>query len=184
MNTSHKSAWLLAMALLSPGAMAALGIGEEAPNFTAQASLNGLVMPFSLGSELRKGPVVVYFFPSAFSTGCSIEAHNFSEAMDQFKALGATVVGISRDDIEVQKKFSVSPTACQGKFAVAADPDMSIAKSYDAVMTTRPDYANRVSYVISPNGKVAYRYSSLNPGKHVENTLKALKDLLSPTAAK
>ncbi|MES2104874.1 MAG: peroxiredoxin [Pseudomonadota bacterium] len=163
------------LSLFSAGSFAALDIGEDAPKFVANVSINGQAQNFSLSDELRKGPVVVYFFPSSFSTGCSIEAHNFAEAIDQFKAAGATVVGISRDDIDTQKKFSV--TACNGKFAVAADPDLAIAKSYDAVLTTRPDYANRISYVIAPNGKITYRYSSLNPTKHIENTLNAVKEL-------
>lgn len=154
--------------------LAALDIGEQAPEFSANVALNGEISGYSLAGALRKGPVVVYFFPSAFSVGCSIEAHNFAEATDRFKTLGATVLGVSRDDIGTQKKFSVS--ACNGKFAVAADPDLSIAKAYDAVLTTRPDYANRISYVIAPDGKVIYRYSSLNPVKHVENTLNALMD--------
>jgi len=117
--------------------------------------------------------VVLYFFPLAFSTDCSIEAHNFAEAIEDYRALGASVIGVSRDDIETQKKFSVSE--CRGKFAVAADADQSIMKSYDAVLFFRSDYANRVSFVISPEGKVIYQYNSLNPAKHVENTMRALK---------
>ncbi|GGC62734.1 peroxiredoxin [Undibacterium terreum] len=163
------------LALFSTGSFAALDIGEDAPKFTANVSINGQAQSFSLSDELRKGPVVVYFFPSSFTTGCSIEAHNFAEAIDQFKAAGATVVGISRDDMDTQKKFSVS--ACNGKFAVAADTDLAIAKSYDAILATRPDYANRISYVVAPNGKIIYRYSSLNPDKHIINTLNAVKEL-------
>lgn len=117
--------------------------------------------------------MVLNFFPLAFSEGCSIEAHNFAEAIEQYGALGATVIGVSRDDIETQKKFSVSE--CRGKFAVASDVDQSIMKSYDAVLFFRSDYANRVSFVISPAGKVIYQYNSLNPAKHVSNTLNALK---------
>ncbi|HSY28843.1 MAG TPA: peroxiredoxin [Burkholderiaceae bacterium] len=169
-----KTGLLLVAWLISANAIASLDIAEDAPTFTAEASIGGQVFTFSLAEELRKGPVVVYFFPSSFSIGCSVEAHNFAEAMDQFKAAGATVVGISRDDIDTQKKFS--SLACAGKFAVAADPDLAIAKSYDAVLTTRPDYANRISYVIAPNGKIIYRYTSLNPTKHVENTLNAIKE--------
>ena len=129
---------------------------------------------FKLSDSLAKGPVVLYFFPAAFSVGCSIEAHEFAESMAKFEALGATVIGVSSDDIDTLGKFSVQ--ACQGKFPVASDSTQAVMKSYDAVMQTRPDYANRVSYVIAPNGKVVYNYQSLNPSRHVEKTLAALKD--------
>ncbi|MEO7107801.1 MAG: peroxiredoxin [Rhodoferax sp.] len=152
---------------------AALDVGESAPKFTTQAAIAGNVIKYSLADELKKGPVVLYFFPLAFSEGCSIEAHDFAEAIDGYAALGATVIGVSRDDIDTQKKFSVSE--CRGKFAVASDADQSIMKSYDAVLFFRSDYANRVSFVISPAGKIIYQYNSLNPAKHVANTMAALK---------
>lgn len=176
---------LLATALLglaSHAATAALDIGESAPKFTAQAAVAGQVVSFSLAENLGRGPVVVYFFPASFSEGCSMEAHEFAEAIDGFKALGATVIGVSRDDIETQKKFSAS--VCQGKFAVASDADQSIMKSYDAVLASRPDYANRVSYVIAPDGKIIYQYTSLNPAKHVANTLNAIKSWRATVPAK
>lgn len=163
----------LALACTASTAFAALDLGEKAPDFTAQAALAGQVFQYSLHQELAKGPVVLYFFPMAFSEGCSIEAHNFAEAIPEFKALGASVIGVSRDEIDVQKRFSVS--ACRGKFAVAADPDQAIMKSYDAVLTLRPEYANRVSYLIAPDGTVAYQYTSLNSDKHVEKVLGALR---------
>ena len=153
---------------------AALDVGDAAPNFTAQAALAGKVFKFSLAESLAKGPVVLYFFPAAFSVGCSIEAHEFAESISKFEAAGATVIGVSNDDIDTLGKFSVQ--ACQGKFPVASDANQSIMKSYDAIMTTRPDYANRVSYVIAPNGKVIYDYQSLNPSRHVEKTLAAVRD--------
>ena len=153
---------------------AALDVGDAAPNFTVQAALAGKVYKFTLADSLAKGPVVLYFFPAAFSVGCSIEAHEFAESMTKFEALGATVIGVSSDEIGTLGKFSVQ--ACQGKFPVASDANQSVIKSYDAVMASRPDYANRVSYVIAPNGKVIYNYQSLNPSKHVEKTLAALKD--------
>ena len=153
---------------------AALDVGDAAPNFTAQAALGGKVYKFTLADSLAKGPVVLYFFPAAFSVGCSIEAHEFAEAITKFEALGATVIGVSSDDIETLGKFSVQ--ACQGKFPVASDNTQNVMKSYDAVMQLRPDYANRVSYVIAPNGKVIYNYQSLNPSRHVEKTLAAVKD--------
>ena len=129
---------------------------------------------FSLADSLAKGPVVLYFFPAAFSVGCSIEAHEFAESIAKFEALGATVIGVSSDDIDTLGKFSVQ--ACQGKFPVASDNSQSIMKSYDAIMALKPDFANRISYVIAPNGKVLYNYQSLNPSRHVEKTLAAVKD--------
>jgi peroxiredoxin Q/BCP len=161
---------------------AALDIGESAPDFHTTAAVDGQVFQYSLSDALRKGPVVLYFFPSAFSDGCSIEAHLFAEAVPQYQALGASVIGISRDDIATQKKFSVSE--CRGKFAVATDVQLKIAQSYDSVMTNRPDYANRISYVIAPDGKILYRYSSLNPDRHVENTLNALREWQQKTDKK
>ena len=159
---------------LATSSYAALDVGDAAPNFTAPAALGGKVYSFKLSDSLAKGPVVLYFFPAAFSVGCSIEAHEFAEAMGKFEALGATVIGVSSDDIDTLGKFSVQ--ACQGRFPVASDSTQAVMKSYDAVMQTRPDYANRVSYVIAPNGKVVYNYQSLNPSRHVEKTLAALKD--------
>jgi peroxiredoxin len=161
-------------ALLVEPAQAALDVGENAPNFTAKASLGGQVFTFSLADALRKGPVVLYFYPAAFSIGCTIEAHDFAEAVDQYKALGATVIGVSHDDIDTLNRFSVSE--CRSKFAVVADEDQSIMKSYDAVLWLKPDYANRISYVIAPTGTIVYEYSSLNPDKHVANTLNAVKE--------
>ena len=162
-----------ALGMYGPPARAALDVGEAAPDFTAQAALGGKVYRYSLAESLARGPVVLYFFPAAFSEGCSLEAHNFAEAIGQYEALGASVIGVSGDDLESITKFSVQ--ACQGKFPVASDEKKSVMKSFDAVMQTRPEYASRVSYVIAPNGKVVYTYLSLNPTKHVEKTLAALR---------
>jgi len=156
-------------------AWGALDVGEAAPDFTTAAALAGKVYRYSLAESLAKGPVVLYFFPAAFSEGCSIEAHQFAEAIGKFEALGASVIGVSGDDIETLSKFSLQ--ACQGKFPVASDSAKSIIKSYDAAMQTRPEFANRVSYVIAPGGSVAYSYLSLNPNKHVEKTLAAVAEL-------
>lgn len=157
-------------------ARAALDIGDRAPDFTASAAEGGKVFQYSLADALRKGPVVLYFFPAAYSEGCSVEAHYFAEAIPQFQALGATVVGVSGDDIDTLSKFSVQ--ACQSKFPVASDERQSVMKSYDAVLKSRPEYANRVSYVIAPSGQVVYHYMSLNPTKHVEKMLGALKSMV------
>jgi thioredoxin-dependent peroxiredoxin len=161
------------VATIASPARAALDIGERAPDFTTDAALGGSVYRYSLADSLKKGPVVLYFFPAAFSEGCSTEAHYFAEAVSEFKSLGATVVGVSGDDIETLTKFSLQ--ACQSKFPVASDEKQSVMKSFDAVLQTRPEYANRISYVIAPDGTIVYEYMSLNPTKHVEKTLQALK---------
>jgi peroxiredoxin Q/BCP len=166
-------ACLTLSALIAVPAFAALKVGDKAPDFNAEASLAGKSFQFSLASALKSGPVVLYFYPAAFTPGCTIEAHNFAEATDKFKALGATVIGVSHDPIDKLNKFSVSE--CRNKFAVAADPDQSIMKSYDAILAMKPEYANRTSYVIAPDGTILYTYTALNPDKHVENTLDAVK---------
>ncbi len=161
----------------SGGARAALDVGDKAPPFTIDASLAGKAFRFSLADQLKSGPVVLYFFPAAFSVGCTIEAHEFAEATDAFKALGATVIGVSFDNIDTLKRFSV--TECRNKFAVGADVDQAVMKAYDAVLATMPDYANRVSYLIAPNGSIVYQFTSLNPSRHVSNTMAALKAWLA-----
>ena len=166
--------------LLSTHALAALDVGDTAPNFSAVAARAGQQFEFSLSAALAKGPVVLYFFPAAFSDGCSAEAHTFAEAITQYESLGATVVGVSRDDIDLLSRFSQA--AVNGKFAVASDTSLSIAKSFDAVMRHRPEYANRISYVIAPTGKVVYSYLSLDPERHVINTLAALRELKQPAS--
>ncbi|HLY57056.1 MAG TPA: peroxiredoxin [Stellaceae bacterium] len=169
------TAAILAGTLLALPAGAALQVGAAAPDFTAQASLGGKEFTFSLADALKKGPVVLYFYPAAFTPGCTIEAHEFAEATDDFKKLGATVIGVSHDPIDKLDKFSVSE--CRSKFAVAADADQKIEKAYDAVLAVKPEYANRTSYVIAQDGKVAYTYTDLAPDKHVENTMNAVKAL-------
>ncbi|MDL9997800.1 peroxiredoxin [Variovorax sp. J22P240] len=172
-------AWAAAMA--TP-ALAALDIGDPVPKFTATAALGGKTFRYSLADALAKGPVVVYFFPAADSNDCSIEAHAFAEAIDQFTALGATVIGVSADDIDTLAKFSVK--ACQSRFPVASDQSKTVIQGFDAVMQTRPDFANRLSYVIAPNGNVAYFYQNLNPDKHVERMLNAIRALSKTTATR
>jgi peroxiredoxin len=163
----------LALAMGAMHATAALKPGDMAPDFTAPASLGGKVFAFSLAEALKKGPVVLYFYPAAFTEGCTIEAHDFADATDEYHKLGATVIGVSNDDIEKLTRFSVSE--CRGKFAVAADQDQHIMKSYDAVLKLAPKYANRTSYVIAPDGRILYEYTSLDPDRHVANTLDALR---------
>jgi peroxiredoxin Q/BCP len=162
------------LAALTVPALAALPVGATAPAFTAQASLGGKVYTFDLAQALKSGPVVLYFYPAAFTTGCTIEAHTFADAMGQFKALHATVIGVSHDTIATLNRFSVS--ACRSKFPVAADPTLAIAKQYDAVLPQHPSYANRTSYVIAPDGKILATLTDLaHPKEHVSNALAVLK---------
>lgn len=161
------------LATLGLQANAALNVGDTAPDFTAEATLAGKAFTYSLHDSLKSGPVVLYFYPAAFTPGCTIEAHDFAEAVDKYKALGATVIGVSHDPIDTLKRFSVSE--CRSKFAVVADTDGHIMKAYDSVMFLAPSHASRTSYVIAPSGSILYVYSSLSPGKHVANTLDALQ---------
>src|ERR1700761_899551 len=163
----------LATALIAVPALAALPNGTKAPDFSTQASLAGKAFNFSLTDALKKGPVVLYFYPAAFTPGCTVEAHEFAEATDKFTALGATVIGVSHDPIEKLNKFSVSE--CRNKFAVASDADGSIMKNYDAVLAAKPEYANRTSYVIAPTGEIIYSYTELKPDQHVANTMAAVR---------
>jgi peroxiredoxin Q/BCP len=165
---------VLTAAMCAP-AFAALSVGATAPEFKAQASMGGKEFAFDLKDALKNGPVVLYFYPAAFTTGCTIEAHTFADAMPQFKALHATVIGVSHDTIGVLDKFSVS--ACRSKFPVAADPSLTVAKSYDAVLPQNPSYANRTSYVIGKDGKILATLTDLShPQQHVQNALAVLKN--------
>lgn len=154
-------------------AHAALAVGATAPDFSAKASLGGKEFDFSLADALKKGPVVLYFYPAAFTKGCTIEAHEFADATDKFAALGATVIGVSHDDIATLDKFSVSE--CRSKFAVAADPNGTVIKSYDTVLAKNPAYADRTSYVIAPDHTVLFTYTDMDPYKHVDLTMAAVK---------
>ena len=153
-------------------ALAALAVGVTAPEFSAPATLGGHEFTFNLADALKKGPVVLYFYPAAFTKGCTIEAHEFAAAIDQYKALHATVIGVSHDDIATLDRFSTSE--CQSKFPVAADPALKVARDYDAKLAL-VNFSARTSYVIAPDGKVIYAYSNLNPADHVANTLAAVK---------
>jgi len=170
----NRSVSLLAVAafMILP-ARAELAVGADAPAFTAPATLGGSEFTFSLAEALKSGPVVLYFYPAAFTKGCTIEAHDFAEATDAFKALGATVIGFSADDIATLNEFSVSE--CRSKFAVASDRDRAIMTAYDAVLEAKPDLADRTSYVISPEGKILFVHSALDSTGHVEKTMAAVK---------
>lgn len=164
----------LGIAALAAGAMGAIPVGSQAPTFSLQATKGGNVFTFDLASALKKGPVVLYFYPAAFTPGCTLEAHAFAEAIPQYAALNATVIGVSRDELGKLQKFSVSE--CRSKFAVAADTAGTVTKSFDVPLPQNPNYANRVSFVITPDGKIIYEFSDLSdPEMHVTNTLDALK---------
>lgn len=171
------AAALLATLGFAMPTLAALEVGAKAPDFTAQAWLAGEPFTFSLSEALKKGPVVVYFFPAAHTAGCNVEAHLFSEAIDEFKAQDATVIGVTAGNTDELADFSKETEHCSGKFAVAADPGAKIAKQYDAILAKKPEWSDRTSYVIAPSGKVAAVYSDLKPQRHVQQMLDGVKSL-------
>src|ERR1700720_2731905 len=153
--------------------LAALKQGDKAPDFSAKASLAGQEFSFSLKDALKKGPVVVYFYPSAFTGGCNIEAHTFAENKDKFDLAGASIIGVSRDGIARLNAFSADPQYCAGKIAVASDPDGAIAKSYNltkmdiksGIKDTRGveidhDFTERTTFVVTPDYKIAATLST------------------------
>jgi len=155
-------------------ALAALNEGDKAPDFSVEAAVGGTAMHFHLAEALKNGPVVLYFYPKAFTKGCTIEAHEFAEATPKFKALGATVIGISVDDIATLKKFSVEE--CRNQFAVAADTDGQVTKAFDANIPLMA-MASRISYLITPDAHIAAVYKSMSPEGHVDTMMKAAAQL-------
>jgi peroxiredoxin Q/BCP len=172
------AAAVAALVLPLAAAQAALKPGAPAPAFTTEAALGGKSFQFQLADALARGPVVLYFFPKAFTSGCTVEAHEFAEATERFAALGATVVGVSNDDIDTLKRFSVE--ACRNKFAVAADAKAQIIRAYDAQFGWGTDMADRISYVIGKDGKIAFVHKGSDPQEHVTNTLGAVQRLGQP----
>ena len=173
-------------------AFAALEQGATAPAFTAQASLAGKEFKFSLADALKKGPVVVYFYPSAYTGGCNIQAHTFAENMDKFKAAGASVIGVSLDSIDRLNHFSADPDYCAGKLPVASDSDGKIAHSYDLkVMDGRPGikdtrgeeinhgFAERTTFVVTSDGKVSATVGGMAPAENVMKSLEVVQGLKS-----
>lgn len=157
--------------VIPKAATSALAVGTQAPDFTTRGAIGGKIFTLTLSKQLKKGPVVLYFFPAAFTPGCTAEAHEFAEATDEFKAAGATVIGMSADPVDKLAKFSVEE--CRSKFAVAsAGP--SIIKGYDVAFPLKAELTNRTSYVIAPTGRIAYAYSALSYRDHVKNTLAAV----------
>lgn len=169
------AATIAASAFLAGPAMAHLAVGATAPEFSAPGYQAGKPLTFDLKAALKKGPVVLYFFPAAHTSGCNAEAHMFADAMDQFKAQGATVIGVTAGNLDQLAAFSAETEHCSGKFPVASDPNAAIAKIYDSTLALRPGWSNRTSYVISPDGKIDFVYSDLNANEHVNMTLDAVK---------
>jgi peroxiredoxin len=163
--------------VLAQPSFAALKVGDKAPDFKAPAYLAGKPFEFKLSDALKKGPVVVYFFPAVHTPGCNMEAHLFSEAIDDFKAAHATVIGVSAGKIEEMAAFSEETEHCGGKFAVAADAGAKIARQYDSLLLMKPGWSNRTSYVIGQDGKIVHVYSELKPTEHVKETLTAVQAL-------
>lgn len=165
---------LAAAAMAATPATAALGVGARAPDFTTQGALAGHPFAFHLSQALKKGPVVLYFFPKAFTKGCTLEAHAFSEATDDFRKAGAEVIGMSGDDLATLKRFSVEE--CRNAFPVATATAKTI-DAYDVALPGHPGMANRTSYVIGRNGRIVAVHSDLDWSQHVARTLAAVKAL-------
>jgi len=171
-------------------AFAALEQGASAPKFTAQASLAGKEFKFSLANALKKGPVVVYFYPSAYTGGCNVQAHTFAENIDKFHTAGASVIGVSLDSIERLNKFSADPQYCAGKLPVASDADGKIAQSYQLKVMKGPpglkdtrgeeighDFAERTTFIVTPDGKVAATVGGMAPADNVMKSLEVVQGL-------
>lgn len=182
-------AGLFALAVALP-ALAALNAGDAAPDFKAPASLDGKQFEFSLKDALAKGPVVVYFYPSAYTGGCNLQAHTFAVNHEKFAAAGASIIGVSLDSIERLNQFSADPEYCAGKVAVASDTDGSIARSYDlkvgdakaGAKDTRGveighGFAERTTFVVAQNGKIHAAVGGLSPVENVKKTLEIVEQL-------
>jgi peroxiredoxin len=181
--------FLLAGCIAVP-AMAALKAGDQAPTFTAQASLAGKAFTYSLKDALAKGPVVVYFYPSAYTGGCNIQAHTFAVNVDKFKAAGASIIGVSLDSIQRLNDFSADPDYCAGKFPTASDADGKIAKSYELSVQQGPPgmkdsrgveighaFAERTTFIVTPDGKIAATIGGIAPDKNVDQALATVQRL-------
>jgi peroxiredoxin Q/BCP len=181
---------LLLTSLAALPAHSALKEGDSAPAFTAQASLAGKEFTYSLKDALKKGPVVVYFYPSAFTGGCNIQAHTFAENTEKFTAAGATVVGVSLDSIARLNDFSADPQYCAGKLPVASDADGKISKSFDLNVKEGPKgfkdsrgveidhgFTERTTFIVLPSGKVASTIGGMAPAENVTKALEAVQQL-------
>jgi peroxiredoxin len=186
----------LASSAFALPAAAALMQGASAPDFTAQASLAGKEFKYSLKESLEKGPVVVYFYPAAYTGGCNVQARTFAVNMDKFNEAGASVIGVSLDKIDTLNAFSADPEYCAGKLPVASDADGRIAKSYELKVSdakagakdTRGmeighGFAERTTFVVTKDGKIAATVGGVSPKENVEKALEAVQQLAqaSPT---
>ena len=179
---------LISTAICLP-ALAALKDGDSAPDFTAQASLAGKEFKFSLKESLKKGPVVVYFYPSAYTQGCNVQAHTFSVNQEKFAAAGASIIGVSLDSIQRLNQFSADPEYCAGKFPVASDASGAIAKSYDLSVKNVPGikdtkgnevdhgFAERTTFVVTSDGKIAATIGGVTPTDNVTKALETVQQL-------
>lgn len=191
--------WIVASvvsAVVALPAMAALKEGDVAPDFKLQASLAGKAFSYSLKDQLKKGPVVVYFYPSAYTGGCNIQARTFAIHAEKFAAAGATVLGVSLDSIGRLNKYSADPEYCAGKVAVASDPSGSVSKAFDLVVTERPGrkdtqgedidhaFVERTTFVVTPDGRIAATVGGLAPLANVEKVLEVVQELATKTTSK
>ena len=180
----------LLMSVVALPAMAALQEGDSAPQFTAQASLAGKAFTFSLKKALSKGPVVVYFYPSAYTGGCDLEAHTFAQDSQKFVTAGATIIGVSLDSIQRLNDFSADPKYCAGKFPTASDAGGAISKSYAidvheghaGLKDVRGveighGFADRTTFVISRDGRIVSVISKVTPAEHVAKALEVVEHL-------
>ncbi|MBB1087587.1 peroxiredoxin [Lysobacter sp. SG-8] len=172
-RTSHIAIALAFLLGLAGPAAAELKPGDAAPDFTAPAYLAGEPFDFDLAKARADGPVVVYFFPAANTPGCNIEAHLFSEAIDAFKTHDTTVIGVTAGNLDQLAEFSSNTETCSGRFAVAADTDASIARSYDALLALKPEWSSRTSYLVSGDGRILAVHSDMSPDGHVKAMLDA-----------
>lgn len=196
-NYSHLLLILGMLLFISPNSFAqseVLSNGSKAPTFTSKASLAGKEFDFTLKNALAKGPVVLYFYPAAYTGGCDLEAHTFAEMKDKFTAAGATIIGVSADDIQRLNSFSSNPDYCAGKFPVASDPEGKIAASYGLKLTPpqpgvkdvtgeqiKHGFIPRTTFVIDKNDKIVAVFSSktdhISPDEHVKKSLAIVSEL-------
>ena len=171
-------------------AQAALGVGDKAPDFSAPAALDGKAMQFALKDALKKGPVVVYFYPSAYTQGCNLQAHTFAVNHDKFAAAKTSIIGVSLDSQKRLIDFSADPEYCAGKVPVASDPNGDVAKQYRLAVRegragakdTRGQeiehgFAERTTFVVGKDGKIAATITGVAPDKNVEQALAAAQSL-------
>jgi peroxiredoxin len=188
-NMKSRLATGLLAAMLALPAAAALPVGSTAPAFELKAALAGNEFTFRLQDALKKGPTVVYFYPSAYTGGCNIQAHTFAENSDKFAAAGASIIGVSLDSIARLREFSADPKYCAGKIPVASDVGGKTAEAYDLPVTTMPGvkdsrgadidhgFAQRTTFIVTPDGKIAATIGGMSPAENVEKSLEAVQKI-------